>query len=160
MTAARRPRPAAGADAAGRPEGPVLGFDFGTERIGVAVGQTLTGTASPLTTLDAHGREPDWAAIDRLVDEWRPAALVIGIPRNMDGSDSEMTARAGRFLRQLRARHRLPTFGVDERLTTFDAEQRLAEAGLPRDRARGEIDRVAAQLILETWFAGSGECEA
>ncbi|MDX1592924.1 MAG: Holliday junction resolvase RuvX [Gammaproteobacteria bacterium] len=141
--------------AADRPEGPVLGFDYGTERIGVAVGQTLTGTASPLTTLDAHGREPDWAAIDRLIGEWRPVALVIGIPRNMDDSDSEMTARASRFLRQLRARHRLPTYGVDERLTTFDAEQRLSEAGLPRDRARGEIDRVAAQLILETWFAGA-----
>ncbi len=140
-----------------RPEGPVLGFDYGTERIGVAVGQTLTGTASPLTTLDAHGRNPDWTAIDRLVEEWRPAALIIGIPRNMDGSDSEMTARASRFLRQLRARHRLPTYGVDERLTTFDAEQRLAEAGLPRNRARGEIDRVAAQLILETWFSGDGD---
>ena len=81
---------------------------------------------------------------------------MIGIPRNMDGTDSEMTTRASRFLRQLRARHRLPTYGVDERLTTFEAEQRLADAGLPRNRNRGEIDRVAAQLILETWFAGEG----
>jgi len=132
----------------------VLSFDYGTGRTGVAVGQTLTGTASPLTTIEAHGRNPDWAAIDRLVTEWQPVALVIGIPLNMDGSDNEMTALASRFLRQLRARHRLPTYGVDERLTTFDAEQRLAEAGLPRNRIRGEIDRVAAQLILETWFAG------
>jgi putative Holliday junction resolvase len=154
---APRNSPVTGNPVAERPEGPVLGFDYGTERIGVAVGQTLTGTASPLTTLDAHGRNPDWTAIDRLVEEWRPAALIIGIPRNMDGSDSEMTARASRFLRQLRARHRLPTYGVDERLTTFDAEQRLAEAGLPRNRARGEIDRVAAQLILETWFSGDGD---
>jgi putative Holliday junction resolvase len=157
MSLPRGSTPAAPRAPAARPEGPVLGFDYGTERIGVAVGQTLTETASPLTTLDAHGRDPDWAAIDRLVKEWRPAALIIGIPRNMDGTDSEMTARASRFLRQLRARHRLPTFGVDERLTTFDAEQRLAEAGLPRDRARGEIDRVAAQLILETWFSGDGD---
>ena len=157
MRLPRGSTPAAPRAPAARPEGPVLGFDYGTERIGVAVGQTLTETASPLTTLDAHGRDPDWAAIDRLVKEWRPAALIIGIPRNMDGTDSEMTARASRFLRQLRARHRLPTFGVDERLTTFDAEQRLAEAGLPRDRARGEIDRVAAQLILETWFSGDGD---
>ena len=157
MSLPRGNTPAAPRAPAARPEGPVLGFDYGTERIGVAVGQTLTETASPLTTLDAHGRDPDWAAIDRLVKEWRPAALIIGIPRNMDGTDSEMTARASRFLRQLRARHRLPTFGVDERLTTFDAEQRLAEAGLPRDRARGEIDRVAAQLILETWFSGDGD---
>ena len=157
MSQAGRPEADAETAATDRPERPVLGFDYGTERIGVAVGQTLTGTASPLTTLDAHGRNPDWTAIDRLVEEWRPAALIIGIPRNMDGSDSEMTARASRFLRQLRARHRLPTYGVDERLTTFDAEQRLAEAGLPRDRARGEIDRVAAQLILETWFSGDGD---
>jgi putative Holliday junction resolvase len=157
MSLPRGSTPAAPRAPAARPEGPVLGFDYGTERIGVAVGQNLTETASPLTTLDAHGRDPDWAAIDRLVKEWRPAALIIGIPRNMDGTDSEMTARASRFLRQLRARHRLPTFGVDERLTTFDAEQRLAEAGLPRDRARGEIDRVAAQLILETWFSGDGD---
>ncbi len=157
MNAPRSSTPDAGRAPAERPQGPVLGFDYGTERIGVAVGQTLTETASPLTTLDAHRREPDWTAIDRLVEEWRPVALIIGIPRNMDGTDSEMTARASRFLRQLRARHRLSTYGVDERLTTFDAEQRLAEAGLPRDRARGEIDRVAAQLILETWFAGGGE---
>ena len=157
MSLPRSSTPAAPRVPADRPEGPVLGFDYGTSRIGVAVGQTLTGTASPLTTLDAHGRDPDWAAIDRLVEEWRPVALIIGIPRNMDGTDSEMTALASRFLRQLRARHRLPTFGVDERLTTFDAEQRLAEAGLPRDRARGEIDRVAAQLILETWFSGDGD---
>ena len=119
MSLPRGSTPAAPRAPAARPEGPVLGFDYGTERIGVAVGQTLTETASPLTTLDAHGRDPDWAAIDRLVKEWRPAALIIGIPRNMDGTDSEMTARASRFLRQLRARHRLPTFGVDERLTTF-----------------------------------------
>ena len=157
MSLPRGNTPAAPRAPAARPEGPVLGFDYGTERIGVAVGQTLTETASPLTTLDAHGRDPDWAAIDRLVKEWRPAALIIGIPRNMDGSDSEMTARASRFLRQLRARHRLPTFGVDERLTTFDAEQRLTEAGLPRNRLRGEVDRVAAQLILETWFSGDGD---
>jgi putative Holliday junction resolvase len=150
MTAAWRN----GSRVSDRPAGPVLGFDYGTERIGVAVGQTLTCTASPLVTLEAHGRDPDWSAIDRLVREWRPVALVIGIPRNMDGSDSDMTVRASRFLRQLRARHGLPVYGVDERLTTFDAEQRLAEAGLPRDRGRGEIDRVAAQLILETWFSG------
>lgn len=150
MTAAWRN----GSRVSDRPAGPVLGFDYGTERIGVAVGQTLTCTASPLVTLEAHGRDPDWSAIDRLVQEWRPVALVIGIPRNMDGSDSDMTARASRFLRQLRGRHGLPVYGVDERLTTFDAEQRLAEAGLPRDRGRGEIDRVAAQLILETWFSG------
>jgi hypothetical protein len=68
---APRSSPVAGNPVAERPEGPVLGFDYGTERIGVAVGQTLTGTASPLTTLDAHGRNPDWTAIDRLVEEWR-----------------------------------------------------------------------------------------
>jgi len=154
MKPTRRSAPTTGATKSDRPAGPVLSFDYGTGRTGVAVGQTLTGTASPLTTIDAHGRNPDWAAIDRLVAEWQPVALVIGIPLNMDGSDNEMTALASRFLRQLRARHRLPTYGVDERLTTFDAEQRLAEAGLPRNRWRGEIDRVAAQLILETWFAG------
>ena len=156
MKPVRRPDPTTGIPAADRPAGPVLGFDYGTERTGVAVGQTLTCSASPLTTLDALGNQPDWAAIDRLIEEWRPAALVIGIPRNMDGTDSEMTARASRFLRQLRARHRLPTYGVDERLTTFEAEQRLADAGMPHNRRRSEIDRVAAQLILETWFAGEG----
>lgn len=156
MKPVRRSNPTTGITASHRPTGLVLGFDYGTERTGVAVGQALTGTASPLTTLDAHGSNPDWAAIDRLVEEWQPALLVIGIPRNMDGTDSEMTVKANRFMRQLRARHGLPTFGVDERLTTFEAEQRLAEAGLPRDRYRGEIDRVAAQLILETWFAGEG----
>ena len=148
------PNPGAGRAHRDALHGPVLGFDYGTERIGVAVGQTLTGTASPLTTLEAHGGRPDWRRIDALLAEWRPVQLVVGVPRNMDGSDSEMTARAARFQRQLGARSGLPVAGVDERLTSFDAEQRLAEAGLPRARERGEIDRVAAQLILETWFSG------
>ncbi|HEY5719421.1 MAG TPA: Holliday junction resolvase RuvX [Gammaproteobacteria bacterium] len=157
MNAPHRSPPAAAGARRAAEHGTVLGFDFGTERIGVAVGQTLTGTASPLTTLTAHGSQPDWTAIERLIDEWRPLAVVVGIPRNMDGSDSEMTARASRFQRQLRSRLGLTVHGVDERLTTFAAEQRLAEAGLPRDRLRGELDRVAAQLILETWFAESGD---
>jgi len=136
--------------------GSVLGFDYGTLNIGVAVGQTLTATASPLTTLNAVASQPDWGKIDRLIKEWKPIMLVVGIPLNMDGSDSEMTHRASRFQRRLHARSGLPTEGVDERLTSFDAEQRLAEAGLSggRARERGEIDRVAAQLILETWFSG------
>jgi putative Holliday junction resolvase len=134
----------------------VLGFDFGTARIGVAVGQTLTATASPLVTLEARGTRPDWPPIDRLVEEWRPVALLVGLPRNMDGSDSEMTALAARFMRQLQSRYGLPTHGVDERLTTFEAVQRLSEAGLSHDRQRQQLDQVAAQLIIETWYANPG----
>lgn len=129
----------------------ILGFDYGRKRIGIAVGQTLTQTATPLTTLTVKHNKPDWDAIARLIDEWQPSALVVGRPLNMDGSEHEMTQAATRFGNQLMGRYNLPVHRVDERLTSIEAEQRLAERGGTRGD-KGEVDRVAAQLILQSWL--------
>ncbi|HHM05991.1 MAG TPA: Holliday junction resolvase RuvX [Gammaproteobacteria bacterium] len=132
----------------------VLGFDFGRKRIGVAVGQTLTGTASPLDTLRADQGRPDWPAIDRLLDTWRPDALVVGSPCNMDGTAHALTHAAGRFARQLRGRYGLAVHLVDERLSSLAAAERLNKTGRrrPRKGAKEQLDQVAAQIIVETWL--------
>ena len=127
----------------------LLAFDYGERHIGVAVGQTLTGTANPLATLRVTGTRPDWDAIGRLVAEWRPGALVVGLPLNMDGTEQKVTGRARRFANQLRERFGIDVHMVDERLTTREARDRLASQG-----RTGDADHpVAAQVILEGWFA-------
>lgn len=134
----------------------LLGFDYGKRRIGVATGQCLTGSANALTTLPCPNQKPDWEAIGKLIETWKPDALVIGVPYHMDGSEHEMTQAARRFGRQLNGRFQLPVFEVDERLSSLEAEARLGAA-----RGRGthkksiqkdEIDRLAAQIILQDWL--------
>jgi len=123
----------------------LLGFDYGRKRIGVAVGQRLTATATALTTVRAREGKPDWPAISRLVAEWQPQALVVGIPYHMDGSEQNMTRDAQRFCRQLEGRYGLPVYRAEERLSSY-----IVEAGLPAgDR---EIDPLAAQVILQDWL--------
>lgn len=132
----------------------LLGFDYGTKKIGVAVGQTVTRTASPLTTLRHRGQKPDWAAIEALVREWRPEAAVLGLPHNMDDTEEEtLAAPVRRFARQLAGRFGIPVHLVDERLTTLAAERALRDQG----RGRGDaLDAYAAKLILETWLGDGG----
>ena len=134
--------------------GTLLGFDYGERRIGVAVGQTLTGTAQPLVTLRTIKQHPDWEAIGALIREWGPEALVVGLPFNMDDTEADPAPAARRFARQLEGRFRLKTYLVDERLTSLEAERMLA-AGEGRSVGRGgrEIDPLAARLILETWLS-------
>lgn len=131
------------------PPGTYLGFDAGARRLGVAVGESLTGSARPLATLPARDGQPVWDRLARLVDSWEPAGLVVGLPLHADGSDSDSTALARRLARRLAGRYRRPVFLVDERLSSHEAEARLAAGRQPGDR-----DSVAAQVILETWFAG------
>lgn len=131
----------------------LLAFDFGTKKIGIAVGQEQTGTARPLTMLRSRNSKPDWESIGRLLEEWRPEGLVVGIPLHMDGREQEMTGAARRFGRQLEQRYNLPVYFVDERLTSMEAGYREAERTGRRDSAmRRPLDDVAAQIILETWF--------
>ena len=120
----------------------LLAFDFGTRRIGVASGNSLTGTASCLTTLAHDDSAARFAAIGRLIAEWQPAALVVGVPRHPDGTAHDNTRRAERFVRQLRGRFGLPVHAVDERCTTTEA---LAAGA--RD-----VDAASAALILEQYF--------
>lgn len=130
-----------------------LGFDFGLARIGVAVGEAVTGSARPLCVLPGRDRGIDWPAIGRLIAEWRPDALVVGLARHADGGASAVTDAALRFGRQLRGRFNLPVATIDERLSSWEAEQRRLE--IPRGRSRRRdpgSDAAAAAVILESWF--------
>lgn len=127
----------------------LLGFDYGTHKIGVAVGQTLTGTATPLTTLSAVKQKPDWEGIARLIAEWQPDALVVGLPMEMTDREADNAPRAKKFARQLEGRFHLPVYMADERLTSREAWDQLGRAA-HKDVTR--VDALAAKLILETWL--------
>jgi len=124
----------------------VIGFDFGTDWIGVAIGQTLTRQASPLKAV----KNKDWKSIKRLLDDWQPQKLVVGLPLSMEGQDQEMTASAKRFGRQLEGRFGIDTEMVDERLTTREAYQIAIEK--QNNKTKPEIDSLAAALITESWL--------
>ena len=137
----------------------LLGFDYGEKRIGIAVGQELTASSSPLETIRASGGEPDWTAITKHVNDWQADGLVVGIPLNMDGSEHAMTKRARRFAAKLEERYHLPVYAVDERLSSIEAERIV---GNTEKRPRGlkqkkeMIDQISAQLILDTYFSQHG----
>jgi putative Holliday junction resolvase len=137
--------------AAPLPETIVLAFDFGTRRIGVAVGNTLLRQARALATIDDERSDARFAKIDELIGQWQPGLLVVGIPVHADGSGHEMTARAQRFARQLEGRFRLPVAHADERYTTQEAAGELAASRSGR-RGREARDALAARLILQGWF--------
>ena len=121
----------------------LIGFDFGLKRIGVATANTATMIATPLTILRAHSGVHDWIAVSRIIDEWTPDLLVIGLPVNMDGSDGELSSRAKKFARRLSARFDKRTVMIDERLTSHEAK---------KIRPHEKIDDLAATFILETWL--------
>ena len=130
----------------------MLAFDFGTRRIGVAVGNTLTRKAHPLATIDAERTDARIQAIAALIAEWQPGTLVVGLPTHADGTEHDTTQRARRFARQLEGRFRLPIALVDERWTTEVAQSALEEAGITGRKGRVLRDQVAAQVILQSWF--------
>jgi putative pre-16S rRNA nuclease len=133
--------------------GTLLGFDFGLARIGVATGELETGQASPLAILAEATNEGRFAAIAALVAEWSPVGLVVGIPRHLEGDAHALTARCERFANQLHGRFALPVGRVDERLTSAEAELRLAEGGQHRWQDRkARVDAVAAQIILQSFL--------
>jgi len=129
-----------------------LGFDYGERHTGVAVGSSHSGLAQPLALLTAKRGEPAWDAIDHLIAEWRPHALVVGLPLNMDGSENRMTRATRAFGERLRARYNLPVHMVDERLSSRVATDTLLEAGVPLKRHKNRIDQVAAQTILQAFL--------
>ncbi len=133
-------------------EGSVLAFDFGTRRIGVAVGNTLVRVAHPLTTIAGEAKAARFAAIGALVAEWRPHTLVVGRPVHADGTEHEMTTRAERFARALEGRYGLPVARVDERYTSQVADVDLRAAGMRGAAGKAARDAVAAQLILQSWL--------
>ena len=132
-----------------------LGIDFGMKRIGIAVGQTITQTARPLETIKAKQGIPDWDRLDKLIKMWQPHGLIVGIPLNMDGTSQPLTDNAEQFADSLRKRYNIPVYGIDERLSTKDARERLFAEGGYKALQDGQVDSVAAQLILQNWLTQS-----
>mgnify|MGYP000259406966 FL=1 len=133
----------------------IIAFDYGVKSIGVAVGQQITGTASPLPAIKAVNGVPNWDTLAALFKEWQPEQVVVGFPTNMDGTDQLITARARKFSRKIHGMFDLPTQGHDERLTTVAAKEKLFELGGYKKLTKGKIDSVSAVLILESWFEQS-----
>ena len=136
------------------PRGHILSFDFGLRRIGVAVGQTATDTASSLETV-SHGRQPDWVAIDRLVKEWKPSTLLVGLPLGPEGEETNMSKSARRFGAALQKRFSLELAYANERLSSRAARDRFVElraSGSLRRKGVSQLDAMAAQIILENWL--------
>jgi putative Holliday junction resolvase len=147
----------------------VMGFDYGSKRIGMAIGQTNMATARPLTMVPVKNQRPDWGQISTLIDEWQPQALVVGLPHHADGSANIITKAVHRFCNQLKERYNLPVHTIDETLSSIAAmEQKVKEASKRKGKRRKghqnsitpyflplspSIDAIAAQIILETWFA-------
>lgn len=134
----------------------VLGFDYGLRRIGVAVGQRITQTASALAVLRNHDSGPDWAACDALVKSWRPQALVVGLPLARDGHEQPMTHAARAFAELLQQRYALPVHFADERFTSRAADAEFVaarRAGLARRKDAAMLDAQAARRIVEQWLS-------
>ena len=132
--------------------GTLLAFDFGVERIGVAVGEALLGQARALTTIAAPDNDTRFARIGKLIEEWQAQRLVGGLPLALDGSEHEMSARCRRFAHQLEGRFGLPVELIDERFSSTEAEARLADLGLSWQARKSEVDAVAAQIILQDYL--------
>jgi putative Holliday junction resolvase len=139
-----------------RTSGTVLAFDYGKRRIGVAVGDPGIGIAHPIATVDSGGRDRGFAAIARLIAEWRPALVVVGAPARTDGAAHPIALKARRFARALETRYGVRTALVDEHLTSNAAAQRLREAGTSGKRLASSLDAAAAAEILVNWFEQSG----
>ena len=130
-----------------------LGFDYGTRQIGVAVGQAVTRQARELCIIKAQNGVPDWQRVEALFDEWQPDLVVVGLPLNMDGTPSDMSARAEKFARRLSGRFGKPVFTHDERLTTFEAKGHRLRQGQRDGYRERPVDALAAALLLEGWLA-------
>lgn len=126
-------------------EGVIIGFDFGLKRIGVAIGQTITRTATPEAIVASKDGKPDWEHITRLFEEWKPSAIVVGLPMRLNGEEQALTQPARKFGQRLSGRYQRPVFYIEEQLSSIEAEQR-------KTKARQPVDDHAAQIILENWL--------
>ena len=147
----------------------LLGFDFGKKRIGIAIAQEVTGTARPLVTVTAVKHKPDWDSISKIIAEWQPDLLVVGLPLHMDGTEQEMTQAARRFSNQLNGRYQIPIALMDERLSSDEAESILSEQTYSKSGSvfrgsmfpdKAQIDMISAQLILQSWMSQQHDEEA
>jgi len=132
--------------------GTALGFDFGLKRIGVASGEHMLGIAHPLTTLHAESNDDRFNLIAKLIDEWKPSTLVVGLPLSLDGKEHEVTLLCKKFARRLDGRFNLPVVMIDERLSSAEASQSLKEIGISGRKQKPMLDQIAAQVILQSYF--------
>lgn len=137
------------------PQGSVLAFDFGETRIGVAQGHTSIGIAHPLTTITGNSNQDKFTAIEKLITQWQPQSLVVGVPTHADGNEHDLTRLAKTFGHRLNGRFRLPVYWVDERFSSIYAEELLRQAHVFGKKQKAVLDQVAAQAILQTGFDGA-----
>lgn len=130
----------------------LMGFDFGLKSIGVAVGQTVTRTASPLCAIKAANGEPNWVELEKIVSDWRPEAFVVGIPFDMQGGNLSVTHAAKNFAEKIHDHFHLPVYHAEERLTTKEARATLFEEKGFKGLLKADVDAISAQLILEGWM--------
>ncbi|MDA6076466.1 Holliday junction resolvase RuvX [Edwardsiella anguillarum] len=130
----------------------ILAFDFGTRSIGCAIGQELTGSARPLQSFKANDGVPDWQQIEKVLREWQPNLVVVGLPLNMDGSEQPLTQMARKFANRLHGRFGVQVALQDERLSTVEARAHLFAGGGYRALEKGRVDAASAALIPESWF--------
>ena len=137
----------------------VLAFDFGLKRTGVAVGNTLTGSATPECTLQSKDEKPNWDGITQLIEEWKPAKIVVGMPIELDDSESALTKRIERFCNQINGRYNLPVEQENEQFSSIEAAERLKQlrqSGRKQKVKKEEVDKIAASIILERWMRNNG----
>lgn len=130
-----------------------LGFDFGMKYIGVAIGQSVTRTASPLTTLVARDGIPRWNEIQALIEKWHPDGLIVGLPLKMDDSVQPVTFSVHRFVKRLQGRFGLPVHTVDERLSSWEAQKRIDEARERKIKSERDIHAISAMILVEQWIS-------
>lgn len=130
----------------------LLAFDYGTKNIGLACGQTISGTANSLPPLKAKDGIPDWGQIEKILGEWQPDLVLVGLPLNMDASESELSLRARKFANRLHGRFGVKVEMFDERLSSFEAKGEVISRGGSRDYKHNPVDSIAARLILEAWL--------
>ncbi|MBD2811382.1 Holliday junction resolvase RuvX [Xenorhabdus sp. Vera] len=130
----------------------IIAFDFGTSSIGAAIGQEVTGTARALSAFKANEGSPNWQLIEKLLKEWLPDLVIVGLPLNMDGTEQPVTAQARKFANRLHGRFGVQVELHDERLTTVEARSHLFDHGGYKALNKGKVDAASAVIILESWF--------
>ncbi len=135
----------------------LMGFDFGMRSIGIATGQLITQSASSLSAIPAKQGIPVWGLLDKLIKEWQPQALIVGIPLGLDNTELTVTAAAREFALALTKRYSLPVYGIDEQLTTRSAKEELFADGGYKALKKANVDGLSAKIILETWFSRKPE---
>jgi len=133
-------------------EGNIIGFDFGQRRIGVAIGNNVSKTAQALITIESATNNQKFEAIQKIMEEWMPVSIVVGVPFNVDGSEHKVTNLSKKFAKQLEEKYSLPTHLIDERYTSIEASHELKDKKIDVKKKKLLIDQIAAKIILQSYL--------